>query len=75
MQPITWEWGATDPIPYPVVPNWYSPSPPEGGVLGYVGNEYPPDAGLLNDDFVGVDVRLEDATVSSDWDLAGLSSP
>lgn len=70
-QPISWAWGSTSPIPYAVVNGWYSGSPyPNGEIEGFIDETL---SSTYNDNFYGVDVDIEGANVSPDWDWMAYS--
>lgn len=65
---ITFTWGSAAPIPHAIDSGYYSAAP---DVLGFEGTTYPPSA--TNNNAYGVDIQLQEADVSEDWELVSFS--
>ena len=66
---LTFEWGASDPVPYYFASGHYNHPWTNGNVQGFQGDTYDPATVVLNDNAYGVDINVDEFTISPDWDF------
>lgn len=70
VQTLEFKWGTADPVPFVEDSDFYIAT---DSIEGFSVTTYPPTDAQLNDNGYGVDIFLQEATVSDDWELVSYS--